>query len=319
MVHRKFATAFLWLLGLLVFLPKANAQEEKPETLQALAMSDSLPPVTKQGRLSRTLSEMFEIGESDQRGIFRPTSYKPMYVIPLRWTDNFNRQPNNFNPERGDPPYRAYQNIESKFQVSLKTKVWQDVLWGKGDLWVGFTQQAYWQVYNQELSRPFREINYEPEVMYIMPLNLSIKNFKWRMVGLSLNHQSNGKEQLYSRSWNRIILMTAYEWKNFIMIANFWKRFSEKSQDDDNPYIQDYVGRCEITTYYSSERHIFSLLLRNNLNFAKNRGFAEFTYTYPVKGGLRAFAQLSYGYGDSLIEYNHKQMSIGMGVSLFDF
>ena len=115
------------------------AQEHKTDSLTL----DSPQPEVKHGRLGKTLSEMFEIGDHDQKGVLRPTSYKPMYLIPLRWTDNFNRKPTNFNTKRGDPPYRDYQNVETKFQVSLKTKIWQDVLWGKGDLWVGFTQQAY--------------------------------------------------------------------------------------------------------------------------------------------------------------------------------
>lgn len=273
----------------------------------------------KHGRLGRTLSQMFEISDDDQKGMFRPTSYKSMYVIPFRWTDKFNRQPTNFNSNRGNPPYRDYQNVEAKFQVSIKTKIWQDVLWGKGDLWVGFTQQAYWQVFNVELSRPFREINYEPEIMYIMPLNLSAGDFKWRMLGLSVNHQSNGKEQLYSRSWNRVILMTAFEWDEFIFLANFWRRFSEKNDEDDNPEIENYIGRSEFNLYYSTSRNIFHLMFRNNLNFNKNRGFAELTYTHRFNSGLRLFAQLSHGYGDSLIEYNHKQTTIGVGVSLFEF
>ncbi|MDO4728478.1 MAG: phospholipase A [Bacteroidota bacterium] len=289
---------------------------------QELILEDSLRiPDTEvpKNRFSNALSKMFELEKEDQRGVFRPSVYRPMYVIPFRWTDRVNRQPINTNPVNGNPPYRNYQSVEAKFQVSIKAKVWQDFLGMKGDFWVAFTQQAYWQVYNEELSRPFRELNYEPELMYIMPLKLSIGDFKWQMTGLSFNHQSNGKEQLYSRSWNRVIFMNAFEWRNLILVTRLWKRIQEKEADDDNKNIEDFVGKMELTAFYSTQSHSFIFTMRNNLN-KKNKAFAELTYIYPVgSGGLRLFAQLSTGYGDSLIEFNHKQTTIGVGVILSEF
>lgn len=307
----KFVLAFLLLSSVKTF-----ASLQIP--LDSILVPNQDPP---KNRFSNALSKMFELEDEDQRGVFKPSMYKPMYVIPFRLTDNVNRQPQNANPQRGNPPYKEYQNVESKFQVSLKTKVWQDFLGLKGDFWVAFTQQAYWQVYNGDLSRPFRELNYEPEVMYVTPLRLSIGDFKWQMVGLSINHQSNGKEQMYSRSWNRIILMNAFEYNNFTFITRFWRRMSEKTEGDDNADILDYMGRGELTVSYNSNKHSFIFLMRNNLKFNKNnKGFGEFTYIYPVgKGGLRVFAQLSTGYGDSLIEYNHKQTTFGAGIMLSEF
>jgi phospholipase A1 len=60
---------------------------------------------------------------------------------------------------------------------------------------------------------PFREVNYEPELILNFPVKFNLFGFKARMVGAALNHESNGKKS-FSRSWNRIILHAGFERKN---------------------------------------------------------------------------------------------------------
>lgn len=269
----------------------------------------------KKRKLGTALSQLWELDDVTKRGTFKLITYQPNYVMPFRWTDNFNRRPVNENPLNGQPEYKPYQDVEAKFQVSLRSKIMQDVFWGKGDFWVGFTQVSYWQVYNAGLSRPFREINYEPEVMFVMPLNMSIKDFRWRMIAVSLNHQSNGKEQELSRSWNRIILTTFYEWNDVMFNTRTIFRLPENDKEDDNPNILDYVGRWEFgVAYNAGGGHIFRGAIRNNLSFKRNRTHIEATYVFPFMGGLKGLLQVSHGYGDSLIEYNHRQSNVGIGL-----
>lgn len=35
--------------------------------------------------------------------------------------------------------------------------------------------------------------------------------------------------------------------------------------------------------------------------------------------GLRWYAQLFHGYGETLLDYNHRQSSLGLGLTLFQF
>ena len=151
--------------------------------------------ISKTLQLERILSKNWELDREDQRGTFKFVDYMPMYVMPFRFTDVPTEQPQSLNPDRPVPDWRDYQHIETKFQVSLKAKI----------------MQAYWQMYNGKLSRPFREINYEPELIFTYPLNLSAGDFKMKMIGLSVNHQSNGKEAAHSRSWNRFILTGIFQ------------------------------------------------------------------------------------------------------------
>ena len=192
---------------LLLFLatsPFIFAQEAINDSLQQLPKTEQ--KAHRKAQLERALSKMWELDREDQRGTFKFVDYLPMYVMPFRFTDKPTEQPISLNPERPIPERRDYQHIETKFQVSLKAKIMQDAF-GKGDVWVAFTQQSYWQMYNGELSRPFRELNYEPELIFTYPLNFSAGHLKMKMIGLSVNHQSNGKEAAHSRSWNRFILM----------------------------------------------------------------------------------------------------------------
>ncbi|MDO1498880.1 phospholipase A [Winogradskyella maritima] len=106
---------------------------------------------------SKTLSELWELDEEHHRGTFLITSYKPIYFTLAKFSTDTNKFPiseerNNVLPEPVD-----LNVVEAKFQLSMKTKVFYKVLWGKADVWAAYSQRAYWQIYNKELSRPFRE------------------------------------------------------------------------------------------------------------------------------------------------------------------
>ena len=148
------------LISLLIIGSSAVAQKTTTiDTLQELPREEAV--ISKTLQLERMISKNWELDREDQRGTFKFVDYMPMYVMPFRFTDVPTEQPQSLNPDRPVPEWRDYQHIETKFQLSLKAKIMQDAF-GKGDVWVAFTQQAYWQMYNGKLSRPFREINYEP-------------------------------------------------------------------------------------------------------------------------------------------------------------
>ena len=299
-------------------------QETATDTIQKRAIIDSILPspysattAATDASIERALSKKWELDRQDQRGTFHIMEYHPMYIMPVRFTDRPTEQPESLNLERPIPEHRDYQQIELKFQVSLKTKILQDAF-AKGDVWVAFTQQAHWQMYNGGLSRPFRELNYEPELIFTYPTNFSAGSLKLKMLGLSVNHQSNGKEAAHSRSWNRFILIALGKWDKVTFSLHLWKRFTETSMEDDNPQIEDYIGRCRLMTIIPVGKNVLSINLRNNLNFKHNRAHIEASWVMPISRDLRLILQASHGYGDSLIDYNYKQTIVGVGFTLID-
>jgi phospholipase A1 len=266
------------------------------------------------------LDRRWELSEKAKLGTFNIRAYKPVYLLPVFYTGNVNELPTSPNPDNQVNTPQALKDIEAKFQLSFKTKVVEGLLDDWGDVWVGYTQSSHWQVYNSSASRPFRETNYEPEASLIFKTNYSILGWNGRLLGLSLNHQSNGRSQPLSRSWNRAILQLGFERDNWAVMLRPWYRFSEPFDDDDNPDIEDYMGRGDLQTVYKWKDHEFALMLRHSLKGGElSNGAVQFDWSFPVKGALRGYVQVFDGYGESLIDYNHRATYVGLGISLLNW
>lgn len=269
------------------------------------------------GVISKTFSQRWELDKADKKGTFRLVSYKPTYFSTARWSNRPNLRPVSENPDYTVPEADPLNTWEAKFQLSFKTKVFQSMFRGKADLWVAFTQIAHWQLYNPDLSRPFRELNYEPEIILNVPLKMDLFGGKIRMAGVAFNHQSNGRNLPRSRSWNRIMFHVGYEKGPLSIFLRPWLRISD--DDDENPEITSYIGNGEITAHYTLNRHSLYMVATNTFTLKDNRGSIQLNYLFPIKGNLRGQAQFFHGYGETLIDYNHLQTTIGIGVSFIDW
>jgi phospholipase A1/A2 len=239
--------------------------------------------------------------------------YNQNYLLVARWTDDVNSAP--YKPIfQAAGEQENLDNTEAKFQISFKLRLWttDDRRWG---VWAAYTQQNQWQVYNADISRPFRETNYMPEVFVSYRPGLALGGgFHWNLLNLGYTHQSNGRSDTLSRSWDRIIATFGFERENFALLAKAWYPFNYK---EDNPDITDFYGYGSLTGIYKWRDHSFSLMGRGNLS--KGKGAAQLTWMSPrLLGPLRAYVQGFTGYGESLIDYNWNQSTIGFGVALND-
>lgn len=262
--------------------------------------------------IKKTLSQDWELDSIDKKGTFKLVSYKPIYVTAGRWTNKPNVLPFSENPDYSATEIDDYNKYEAKFQISFKTKILQSAFFGLGDVWVGYTQKAHWQVYNKKFSRAFRELNYEPEIIFNFPLKTKLFTGNIRNVGFALNHQSNGKDLPNSRSWNRIIFNIGYESDDWIVNFKPWIRL--KDEDDENPEITKYIGDTELYVGYHYLKHEFYAIATHPLTSFKKGGI-QLNYVFPIKGHIRGQAQFFHGYGETLLDYNHKQTTLGIGIS----
>lgn len=268
--------------------------------------------IAKNSGQFQTLSQVWELNPESKNGVFLLTKYKPIYILPFRYTGNPNEKYYNSAIELVPGEELNLNNMELKFQLSFKVKLAQDIIFGKSDLWMAYTQKSLWQVYNSDLSRPFRETNYEPELILNFPANFKVFGLDGKMFGMAFNHQSNGRTQSISRSWNRIIGYVAFEEKNWDLILRGWYGF----QLDENPEILDYTGRADATFVYVLKKNIFTVHGQHSLRTGSNsHGQIQLDWGFPIKGNLRGHFQFFEGYGDTMIDYNYKQTIFGLGVS----
>ena len=235
----------------------------------------------------------------------------------------------------GTPP--DYKHGETKIQLSVRTKIAKG-LFKKGEhdeddqdsLWFGYTQQSYWQLFSPEISRPFRTTDHEPELVYIYPHQIALPGgWNYRLSGLGLVHQSNGQSDPLSRSWNRTYLMGAAEKElgpdsSLRLQARIWDRLRESAPNDNNPGIENYIGRGELTANWQiNKANTVGVTLRHSLR-SEARGSTRVDWTMAPAGspsytGLRYHVQLFSGYGDSLLDYNKRRNVLSVGLSLVDW
>lgn len=273
----------------------------------------------------QTFAQRWELDPDSKDGVFKIKPYEPVYVLPASWRQHVNNRPCSSNPINCVPPSSpdpGYGHTEIKFQLSFKTKVWQDMFGSQADLWAAYTQQSYWQAYDKTNSSPFRETDYQPETWVTVPVALGPDWFQLRMVNLGLVHQSNGQTNPLSRSWNRGYVAFGFTSGELSLLVKPWWRFKESLPDDNNPDITDYVGRMEVRAVYPWRNHVFSATLRNNLRSTPeipNRTYIQTDWAFPLYGKLHGYVQAFYGYGESLQNYNFRNAGVGIGVSLVEW
>lgn len=300
---------------------KANLPlvEQARRTVGDLFVSQPEDAVIANAGKGSLLDSRWELARDSKLGTWNLRAYKPLYLLPLFFSSNPNDTPSSPNPDNDVTTSQDLQSVETKFQLSFKTKAVESLFGDNGDIWMGYTQSSRWQVYDGDKSRPFRETDYEPEVLLVFRNNYSLFGWKGRMAAVGVNHQSNGRADPFSRSWNRVMFNVGLDRENWAVMLRPWIRISD-GNDDDNPDIEDYMGRGDMTLVHTMGRNEFALTARHSLRGGdRSHGAVGFDWGFPITNRLRGHLQVFDGYGESLIDYNHRATYIGLGVSLLEW
>jgi len=324
-------------------VPPASAATSPPVPPAAAAAEPPVvsAPGTRLGmRLTRTegcrdprnseMSRFWELEPSADCGNFGIRGYRPI-SIGVVGADTVNRQPTSGNPANDAITAQDYRTSELRLQLSVRTKIAKALFIDTPDktdsVWLGYSQQSYWQLFTPALSRPFRSTDHEPEIVYVAPVQSAMPgSWRLRYTGLAITHHSNGQSLPLSRSWNRASLLLGAERGPWQLHARLWRRLPESGETDDNPGITNYWGRGELRAQYQAGGgNLWALTTRHTLR-REGRGSVRLEWfrnlvdkDTGLPGGLQLHTQLFAGYGDSLLDYNRRRVMFSVGLSLVDW
>ena len=161
------------------------APPEEPKLPPKLAEITTIKP---EDTVSRMV-QWWELDRSAKRGVFNFRPHRDNYLLLANYSTSSNDTPF----QEVTPGGVDTKHVELTYQLSFKMKLIEQVADTPIDFWFGYTQNSFWQAYNRAASSPFRETNYQPELMLTTPLSLNLGKVDIRYLTLGMVHQSNGQ------------------------------------------------------------------------------------------------------------------------------
>lgn len=199
-------------------------------------------------------------------------------------------------------------NSNVKFQISISHRLTSSLLPFRTYLFLTYTQLAIWDVFQD--SFPFRDINYNPGIGLGRAL---IKDNRYLGgVLLQFEHESNGKDGLASRSWNKISIGSNIIFNRYWSASGkLWIPFVD---GENNPDLTRYVGWSKWGTEYRDKRakYIVSAVVSPRRNFSAN---LHINFAMKINQMANQYLYIDFynGYGENMLDYNsyRRQLRIG--------
>ena len=222
---------------------------------------------------------------------------------------------------------------EVKFQFSAKYDLWPNR--GQHSIYFAFTEISLWDIYRK--SSPFVELNYDPELFYMYfhhPGRYSPPTgcaFFHERAGIE--HESNGEQDVSSRSWNRIYVesrFACYGEQHQYALATL-KAWAPPIGVEDNPHIVHYLGYGQLVLSFGIEESgrwygnsDVTVTARKGTDRSLNHGSIEVNTRWRPRFIQYSrftpylFGQFFTGYGETLLSYDRPTTAVRIGFGFSD-
>lgn len=210
------------------------------------------------------------------------------------------------------------KNSDVKFQLSISQRLTKSKLPFDTYLFLMYTQKAFWNVFQK--SFPMYDLNFNPGIGFA---HLIVHRNKY--VGkayLMFEHESNGKDSIQSRSWNRVTFSGSLLLdKNWEVQLKAWIPIVDGGNNKD---IVKYCGYMQAAANYMTDnRRLTAAAIVTkrggwNMNFNTT---LELSFKFNNRENQYLFLQYYNGYGEGLLDYNryHNMLRIGIVIKPQDF
>lgn len=201
------------------------------------------------------------------------------------------------------------RNSDVKFQISVSQRLTKSKLPFDSYLFLQYTQKAFWNVF--QASLPMRDLNFNPGIGLG---HLIIRKNKY--IGkayVMVEHESNGRDSIENRSWNKLTLGVAVLLnKNWEVQFKGWIPVIDGKENDD---ILKYNGIFQVAANYRTDnrRLNLGLILTKRLTWFSFNTQVELSYKFNNNENQYFFVQYYNGYGENLLEYNQFKSILRVG------
>lgn len=205
------------------------------------------------------------------------------------------------------------ENADVKYQVSFKQRISKKPLPGGFFPYLMYSQKAFWDIYAS--SKPFSEINFNPGIAVVRPFYFKGKKLSY--ASFSLEHESNGRDSIYSRTWNFLaVSLKSQLSERWTVGLRAWLPIVDK---EDNSDLVKYVGYGEASATYQLKPGRWSA----DVIFRKGSGLINYG-SLQTQVNWKPYRQESYyitlqwfvGYTESLIDYQEHKSMLRLGFVL---